>query len=114
MTSTRPLAVALLLASALAGAIAAAQGTTPEPDPADPLRAELQRCRARGLDAATDERCKAAARQSREQFLTPSSGYQPKPIDIFPKTGDQPAAWDRVPSDRTATPSSQSTTSAKE
>ena len=52
----------------------------------DPLAKELERCKALNEKAASDERCEAAYKQSRKQFLVPPQDYQPSKVDMFPKT----------------------------
>jgi conjugative transfer region protein TrbK len=66
--------------------------------PTNPLGPELERCKALHEQATTDPRCQAAYKKSREQFFGSGiSPYDPKPIDIFPKTPDRPLTTPKTP-----------------
>ena len=79
--------VALLIGSGvvglMAGAASAQSGSTAAGDA--PI-AELQRCRELREAAATDARCQAAYKQSRDQFFAPGKPYEPEPIQMNPET----------------------------
>jgi conjugative transfer region protein TrbK len=52
----------------------------------DALARELQRCKELREGAATDARCQAAYKQSRDQFFAPGKPYEPEPIQMNPET----------------------------
>lgn len=112
----RVIAVALLAGSAFACAVEVGRlGREPDPsatstsENADPLAAELARCKALGDAAVDDAACKEAWAKSRDRFFgnqtTRQNPRQDRRIDPFPVTPDAPSAesrpkifFDRVPS----------------
>jgi len=64
----------------------------------DQLAKELERCKALNDQAASDARCEAAYRESRQRFLQPPADYQPGTVDMFPQTGSQSWTTDPKPS----------------
>jgi conjugative transfer region protein TrbK len=108
MTSIRIAALAILSGVVLQTGFhlsASAQSSAP-PQPTNPLGQELQRCKALHEQAATDPRCQAAYKRSRDQFF--GSGmvpYNPRPVDVFPNTrGDHWTTEKKQPDQSTTKP----------
>jgi conjugative transfer region protein TrbK len=100
-TLSRTVAILLLAATLLACAVEVAHlrrtSESPAPSPevkADPLAAELARCKALGTAAANDMACKAAWSKNRERFFAPPNG---RPNSTWPDAPPK-AHTDRVPS----------------
>jgi len=84
MKSARRLAILLVALAAVGAArVAAQQSATPAPDP---LARELERCKQLAERAASDDRCLAAYKESRQRFFAPPQDYQPAPSRINPDT----------------------------
>ena len=88
MKAARLLACLFLMVIGLDAARVAAQqsnATLSGPSPVtDPLAKELERCKALNEKAASDPRCEAAYKESRQRFFQPPSNYQPPPARIDP------------------------------
>lgn len=69
---------------------ASAQSSTAPQPATNLLGQELERCKALHEQAATDPRCQAAYKKSRDQFFGSPKPYEPVPVDAFPKTPDRP------------------------
>jgi len=63
----------------------------------DPLAKELERCKALGEKAASDDRCKAAYAESNRRFFSSHDDYHPVPVDLFPKAHKEPLTTDKKP-----------------
>jgi conjugative transfer region protein TrbK len=108
----RTIAVLLLAGSVLACAVELGRlGPAPEPPAAsseqnaDPLSAELARCKALGDAAVDDAACKEAWAKSRDRFFGNQTPGQDRRIDPFPATPNASASkatpkifLDRAPS----------------
>jgi conjugative transfer region protein TrbK len=69
---------------------ASAQSGQAQTLPTNALGQELERCKSLHEQAATDARCQAAYKQSRDNFFGTPKPYEPAPVDAFPKTPDRP------------------------
>jgi conjugative transfer region protein TrbK len=76
---------------------AGASAQSPSSAPDDALARELQRCKELREGAATDARCQAAYKQSRDQFFAPSKPYEPGAVDMFSKGRSEPWTYDTKP-----------------
>jgi conjugative transfer region protein TrbK len=89
--------VAVLITSGVAGLmVETASAQSGSGASGDALEGELARCKALREGAATDARCQAAYKQSREQFFAPGAPYEPRAVDIFPRTPDRPLTAPRA------------------
>ena len=100
-TLTRTVSFVLLAATLLACAVEVAHlrrnSESPAPSPelkADPLAAELARCKALGTEATNDAACKTAWSKNRERFFAPPNG---RTNSTWPEAPPK-AHTDRVPS----------------
>lgn len=88
MKAARYLACLFLVMIAVNSARVVAQqsnSTSSGPPPVtDLLAKELERCKALNEEAASDARCEAAYKESRQRFFQPPSSYQPPPARIDP------------------------------
>jgi conjugative transfer region protein TrbK len=86
MTSIRIATLAVVIGVMLQTGLhlASAQASaTPQPT-TNPLGQELERCKALHEQAATDPRCQAAYKKSREQFFGQRDTYVPVPVEVAP------------------------------
>ena len=90
MTSIRIAALAILSGVVLQTGLhlsASAQSSAPPQPATNPLGQELERCKALHEQAATDPRCQAAYKESREQFFGNGTvPYNPVPVQVNPDT----------------------------
>jgi conjugative transfer region protein TrbK len=94
----RAAAAVLLAGAVLACAVevarldrgAAAPSASAMDGKAEPLAAELARCKALGAEAANDDACKRAWAKNRERFFAPGAPDQGRSVDPFPATPDWP------------------------
>jgi conjugative transfer region protein TrbK len=88
MKAARLLACLFLVMMALNAAHGVAQqsnnASAGPPPVTDPLAKELERCKALHEQAASDARCAAAYKESRQRFFQPPSSYQPQPAHLDP------------------------------
>lgn len=88
MKALRAVTLIIVAASMIHAARLAAQQTSNNPvgppQVRDPLAKELLRCKQLNEKAASDERCEAAYKESRRQFLQPPADYHPDPVRMNP------------------------------
>ena len=74
-----------------------AQSSGAQPAVTDPLAKELERCKALGKEAGSDNRCKAAYAESNRRFFSSHDDYHPAPVDVFPKAHKEPLTTEKTP-----------------
>ena len=87
MMSIRIAALAILSGVVLQTGLhlsASAQSSAPPQPATNPLGQELERCKALHERAATDPRCQAAYKKSRDQFFGQRDSYVPVPVEVAP------------------------------
>ncbi len=103
MKFVRGISVAILVVTMVGAALVTAQQIKAGDaiDPAAPdysLTKELERCNGLGDQALYDARCQAASREAARRFFQPPPEYHPAPVEMFPKTKDQPLTTGTKPS----------------
>ncbi len=87
MSPSRIIALAILSGVAMQTGLhlsASAQSRAAPQSTTNPLGQELERCKALHEQAATDSRCQAAYKQSRDKFFGQTDNYTPVPVEVAP------------------------------